>query len=137
MKSNTKVMMVLMKLDSLPLPPKKTKKKRIRRNNIDRELENESKDAVNEIGHTPTKREREINDWMISIVSMGKHYFSFKQMCSMIFYHSYFLKGASGFHVTIYEHIAAVFPSGSKKRKSNNDDNHGYGLEKRRPSTLC
>ena len=33
--------------------------------------------------------------------------------------------------------IAAVFPRGSKKRKSNNDDKHGHGQEKRRPSTLC
>ena len=31
---------------------------------------------------------------------------------------------------------AAVFPRGSKKRKSNNDDKHGHGQEKRRPSTL-
>ena len=33
--------------------------------------------------------------------------------------------------------IAAVFPRGSKKKKSNNDDKHGHGQEKRRPSTLC
>ena len=33
--------------------------------------------------------------------------------------------------------IAAVFPRGSKKRKSNNDDKHDHGQEKRRPSTLC
>ena len=32
--------------------------------------------------------------------------------------------------------IAAVFPRGSKKRKSNNDDKHGHGQEKRRPTTL-
>ena len=31
--------------------------------------------------------------------------------------------------------IAAVFPGGSKKRQSNNDDKHGHGQEKRRPST--
>ena len=30
----------------------------------------------------------------------------------------------------------AVFPRGSKKRKSNNDDKHDHGQEKRRPSTL-
>ena len=29
------------------------------------------------------------------------------------------------------------FPRGSKKKKSNNDDKHGHGQEKRRPSTLC
>ena len=33
--------------------------------------------------------------------------------------------------------IAAVFPRGSKKRKSNNDDKHDHGQEKRRLSTLC
>ena len=32
--------------------------------------------------------------------------------------------------------IVAVFPRGSKKRKSNNDDKHGHGQEKRRPTTL-
>ena len=32
--------------------------------------------------------------------------------------------------------IAAVFPRGSKKRKSNNDDEHGHGQEKRSPTTL-
>ena len=32
--------------------------------------------------------------------------------------------------------IIAVFPRGSKKRKSNNDDKHGHGQDKRRPSTL-
>ena len=32
---------------------------------------------------------------------------------------------------------AVVFPRGSKKKKSNNDDKHGHGQEKRRPSTLC
>ena len=32
---------------------------------------------------------------------------------------------------------AAVFPRGSKKRKSKNDDKHGHGQDKRRPSTLC
>ena len=31
---------------------------------------------------------------------------------------------------------AAVFPRGSKKRKSNNDDKRGHGQEKRRPTTL-
>ena len=31
--------------------------------------------------------------------------------------------------------IADVFPGGSIKRKSNNDDKHGHGQEKRRPST--
>ena len=30
----------------------------------------------------------------------------------------------------------AVSPRGSKKRKSNNDDTHGHGQEKRRPTTL-
>ena len=29
----------------------------------------------------------------------------------------------------------AVFPTGSKKRESNNDDKHDHGQEKRRPST--
>ena len=29
----------------------------------------------------------------------------------------------------------AVFPRGSKKRKSNNDDKHDHGQEKRRTST--
>ena len=33
--------------------------------------------------------------------------------------------------------IVAVFPRGSKKRKSNNDDKYDQGKEKRRPSTLC
>ena len=32
---------------------------------------------------------------------------------------------------------AAVFARGSQKRKSNNDDKHDHGQEKRRPSTLC
>ena len=32
--------------------------------------------------------------------------------------------------------IAAVFPRGSKKRKSNNDHKHEHGQEKRRPTTL-
>ena len=32
---------------------------------------------------------------------------------------------------------AAVFPRGPKKRKSNNDEKHYHGQEKRRPSTLC
>ena len=31
--------------------------------------------------------------------------------------------------------IAAVFPGGSIKRKSNNDDKHGHGQEKRKPTT--
>ena len=31
--------------------------------------------------------------------------------------------------------IAAVFPRGPKKRKSNNDDKHGHGQDKRRPTT--
>ena len=30
----------------------------------------------------------------------------------------------------------AVFPRGSKKRKSNNDDKHGHGQKKRRLTTL-
>ena len=30
---------------------------------------------------------------------------------------------------------AAVFPRGSEKRKSNNDDKHDHGQEKNRPST--
>ena len=33
--------------------------------------------------------------------------------------------------------IAAVFPRGSQKRKSNNDNKRGHGQEKRRPSILC
>ena len=31
--------------------------------------------------------------------------------------------------------IAAVFPGGSEKRKSNNEDKHVHGQEKSRPST--
>ena len=31
--------------------------------------------------------------------------------------------------------IAAVFPEGSKKRKSNDDDKQDHGQEKRKPST--
>ena len=33
--------------------------------------------------------------------------------------------------------IAAVFPRGSKERKSYNDDKHDHVQEKRRPVTLC
>ena len=33
--------------------------------------------------------------------------------------------------------IVTVFPGDSKKRKSNNDNKHGHGHEKRIPSTLC
>ena len=40
-------------------------------------------------------------------------------------------------NVVVTKIIVAVFPRGSKKRKSNNDDKHDYGQEKRRPSTLC
>ena len=37
-----------------------------------------------------------------------------------------------------YENYSGRFPEGvQEKRKSNNDDNHGHGQEKRRPSTLC
>ena len=32
--------------------------------------------------------------------------------------------------------IVTVFPRESTKRKSNNDDEHGHGQEKRRPTTL-
>ena len=32
--------------------------------------------------------------------------------------------------------IVTVFPRGSTMRKSNNDDKHGHGQEKRRPTTL-
>ena len=35
--------------------------------------------------------------------------------------------------VKITKTTVAVFPRGSKKRKSNNDDKHDYGQEKRRP----
>ena len=31
----------------------------------------------------------------------------------------------------------AVFPRGSKKRETNNDDKHDHGQEIRRPSILC
>ena len=33
--------------------------------------------------------------------------------------------------------ILAVFPRGSKKRKSNDDGKNDHGQEIRRPSTLC
>ena len=33
--------------------------------------------------------------------------------------------------------IVAVLPRGPTKRKSNNDDKHEHGQEKRSPSTLC
>ena len=39
------------------------------------------------------------------------------------------------FRVKITKSTAAVFPRGSKNRKSNNDDKHDYGQEKRRPLT--
>ena len=42
-----------------------------------------------------------------------------------------FLKGGQ---VEITKITAAIFPRGSKKRKSNNDDKHDRGQEKRRPS---
>ena len=32
--------------------------------------------------------------------------------------------------------IVAVIPRGSKKMKSNNDDKHGHGQEKRKPTPL-
>ena len=38
---------------------------------------------------------------------------------------------------TIYGNYSSRFPEGSQKRKSNNDDKHSHGQEKRRPSTLC
>jgi hypothetical protein len=69
--------------------------------------------------------------------------------CLMIFYNCYekrqtqslpggFYKGSlDKKYLKIMKTIAAVFPRGSKKRKSNNDDKHGHGKEKRRPSTLC
>ena len=44
-----------------------------------------------------------------------------------------YLKLATGGVLT--KTIAAVFPRGSKKRKSTNDDKHGHGQEKRRPTT--
>ena len=50
-------------------------------------------------------------------------------------------KGSSAKKCEKYENnaktIAAVFPRGSEKRKPNNDDKHGHGQEKRKPSTLC
>ena len=47
----------------------------------------------------------------------------------------YFAKGAK--KGVPAKSTTAVFPRGSKKRKSNNDDKHDHGREKRRPSTLC
>ena len=46
----------------------------------------------------------------------------------------YCLKGLFNKHAW---NIKAIFPRGSKKRKSNNDGKHDHGQEKRRPSTLC
>ena len=40
-----------------------------------------------------------------------------------------------GFHVKVMKTTAAVFPRWSRNRESNNDDKHGHGPEKRRPST--
>ena len=48
-----------------------------------------------------------------------------------------FSKGGGGFHVKNTNTTTASFPRGSKKRKSNYDDKHDHGQEKRRPSTLC
>ena len=66
-----------------------------------------------------------------------------KKMCLNIFYDFYGnqkipLPGGlkRRLQVKVTKIIAAVFPSGSKKKKSNNDDKHGHGLEKRRPPTL-
>jgi hypothetical protein len=35
-----------------------------------------------------------------------------------------------------YENYSSRFPEGVQKEKSNNDDKHGHGQEKRRPTTL-
>ena len=35
------------------------------------------------------------------------------------------------------ENYSGLSPDGATKRKSNNDDKHGNGQKKRRPSTLC
>ena len=43
---------------------------------------------------------------------------------------------ADRFHQNVMKTTAAVFPRGFKKRKPNNDDKHGHGQEKRRPTTL-
>ena len=45
-------------------------------------------------------------------------------------------RGASAKRFLNENFIPAVFPRGPKKRKSNNDDKHGDGQEKRRPTTL-
>ena len=45
------------------------------------------------------------------------------------------VNGGRGPHEKNTKSTATVFPRGSKKRKSNNDDKHGHGQEKRRPST--
>ena len=37
----------------------------------------------------------------------------------------------------IVEKYSGRFPRGCKKRKCNNDDKHGHGQEKKKPSTLC
>ena len=36
-----------------------------------------------------------------------------------------------------HENYSGHFPEGSKKSKSNTDDKHDHGQEKRRPSTVC
>ena len=55
----------------------------------------------------------------------------FPEACNL-----YLLKGGSeGFQVKITKIIVAVFPRGSKKNKSNNDDKHDHGQEKTGPST--
>ena len=56
----------------------------------------------------------------------------------MIFYHLYFAKKVvKGFSNKNHKNIVAVFPTGSKKRKPNNDDKQYHGQGKSRPSTLC
>ena len=46
-------------------------------------------------------------------------------------------KGPFFIFVKICLNYSSCFSEGSKKRKSNNDDKHEHGQEKRRPSTLC
>ena len=42
---------------------------------------------------------------------------------------------SKGYFFLMLQLTTAVFPGGSKKRKSNNDSKNGHGQEKRRPST--
>ena len=64
-----------------------------------------------------------------------------KSKCLMIFYDFYEKqKGAlpgGAFKGVPKKKKTPFSPRGSKKKKSNNDDKHGHGQEKRRLSTLC